>query len=84
MIQAPQGDGRPCPTQVEQWKPCLVQPCFRWRYSSWSECRTEVSHQACFSLLFLRLPRLPLSCLKLRLRRVLDVFLLLFSLRNKS
>uniref|UniRef100_H3CL39 Thrombospondin type-1 domain-containing protein 7A n=1 Tax=Tetraodon nigroviridis TaxID=99883 RepID=H3CL39_TETNG len=41
VIQAPQGDGRPCPPQMEQWKPCLVQPCFHWRYSSWSECRTE-------------------------------------------
>lgn len=46
MIQAPQGDGRPCPPQMEQWKPCLVRPCFHWRYSSWSECRTEVSHPA--------------------------------------
>lgn len=45
MVQAPQGDGRPCPPQVEQWKPCLVQPCFHWRYSGWSECRTEVSSQ---------------------------------------
>uniref|UniRef100_A0A674P765 Thrombospondin, type I, domain containing 7Aa n=1 Tax=Takifugu rubripes TaxID=31033 RepID=A0A674P765_TAKRU len=41
VTQAPQGDGRPCPTQVEQWKPCLVKPCFHWRYGSWSECRTE-------------------------------------------
>lgn len=45
MVQAPQGDGRPCPPQMTQWKPCLVQPCFHWRYSSWSECRTEVSSQ---------------------------------------
>lgn len=45
MIQAPQGDGRPCPSQMEQWKPCLVKPCFHWRYGSWSECRTEVSQQ---------------------------------------
>ncbi|XP_068190028.1 thrombospondin type-1 domain-containing protein 7A [Antennarius striatus] len=41
VIQAPQGDGRPCPSQMEQWKPCLVKPCYRWRYSSWSECRSE-------------------------------------------
>ncbi|XP_030267680.1 thrombospondin type-1 domain-containing protein 7A [Sparus aurata] len=41
VIQAPQGDGRPCPSQMEQWKPCLVKPCYSWRYSSWSECKTE-------------------------------------------
>ncbi|XP_077362253.1 thrombospondin type-1 domain-containing protein 7A-like [Festucalex cinctus] len=41
VIQAPQGDGRPCPTQMQQWKPCLVKPCYRWRYSVWSECKSE-------------------------------------------
>ncbi|XP_068603077.1 thrombospondin type-1 domain-containing protein 7A [Brachionichthys hirsutus] len=41
VMQAPQGDGRPCPPQMEQWKPCLVKPCYRWRYSTWSECRSE-------------------------------------------
>ncbi|XP_039858562.1 thrombospondin type-1 domain-containing protein 7A [Simochromis diagramma] len=41
VIQAPQGDGRPCPSQMEQWKPCLVKPCYRWRYSAWSECKSE-------------------------------------------
>ncbi|TMS18078.1 Thrombospondin type-1 domain-containing protein 7A [Larimichthys crocea] len=41
VIQAPQGDGRPCPSQMEQWKPCLVKPCFSWRYSAWSECKSE-------------------------------------------
>ncbi|XP_013765928.1 thrombospondin type-1 domain-containing protein 7A-like [Pundamilia nyererei] len=41
VVQAPQGDGRPCPSQMEQWKPCLVKPCYRWRYSAWSECKSE-------------------------------------------
>ncbi|XP_067467764.1 thrombospondin type-1 domain-containing protein 7A [Thunnus thynnus] len=41
VIQAPQGDGRPCPSQMEQWKPCLVKPCYSWRYSAWSECKSE-------------------------------------------
>uniref|UniRef100_A0A3Q3WEJ1 Thrombospondin type-1 domain-containing protein 7A n=1 Tax=Mola mola TaxID=94237 RepID=A0A3Q3WEJ1_MOLML len=41
VTQAPQGDGRPCPSQMEQWKPCLVKPCYRWRYSTWSECKSE-------------------------------------------
>uniref|UniRef100_A0A3B3BBP5 Thrombospondin type-1 domain-containing protein 7A n=1 Tax=Oryzias melastigma TaxID=30732 RepID=A0A3B3BBP5_ORYME len=41
VVQASQGDGRPCPSQMEQWKPCPVRPCFRWQYSAWSECRVE-------------------------------------------
>ncbi|AWP15681.1 putative thrombospondin type-1 domain-containing protein 7A-like [Scophthalmus maximus] len=41
VVQASQGDGRPCPSQMEQWKPCPVRPCYRWRYSAWSECRVE-------------------------------------------
>uniref|UniRef100_A0A8C9T5G6 Thrombospondin type-1 domain-containing protein 7A n=1 Tax=Scleropages formosus TaxID=113540 RepID=A0A8C9T5G6_SCLFO len=41
VTQASQGDGRPCPTQMEQWKPCPARPCYRWRYSSWSECKAE-------------------------------------------
>ncbi|XP_034016704.1 thrombospondin type-1 domain-containing protein 7A-like [Thalassophryne amazonica] len=41
VIQAPQGDGRPCPNQMEQWKPCLVKPCYNWHYSAWSECKAE-------------------------------------------
>uniref|UniRef100_A0A3Q2QQS7 Thrombospondin type-1 domain-containing protein 7A n=1 Tax=Fundulus heteroclitus TaxID=8078 RepID=A0A3Q2QQS7_FUNHE len=41
IIQAPQGDGRPCPSQMKQWKPCSVKPCYSWRYSAWSECQSE-------------------------------------------
>ncbi|XP_028835225.1 thrombospondin, type I, domain containing 7Ab isoform X4 [Denticeps clupeoides] len=41
VIRASQGDGRPCPSQMEQWKPCPVRPCYRWQYSPWSECRVE-------------------------------------------
>ncbi|XP_077599244.1 thrombospondin type-1 domain-containing protein 7A [Stigmatopora nigra] len=41
VIQAHQGDGRPCPLQMQQWKPCLVKPCYNWRYSLWSECKSE-------------------------------------------
>lgn len=50
VTQAPQGDGRPCPSQMEQWKPCLVKPCYRWRYSTWSECKSEVSYPLSFFL----------------------------------
>ncbi|XP_016094391.1 thrombospondin type-1 domain-containing protein 7A-like [Sinocyclocheilus grahami] len=41
VIQASQGDGRPCFSQLEQWKPCPVKPCYSWRYSTWSPCRSE-------------------------------------------
>ncbi|CAB1320720.1 unnamed protein product, partial [Coregonus sp. 'balchen'] len=41
VLQVPQGDGRPCPLQREQWKPCPVRPCYQWRYSPWSECKSE-------------------------------------------
>ncbi|XP_072316265.1 thrombospondin, type I, domain containing 7Ab [Eucyclogobius newberryi] len=41
VVQASQGDGRPCPAHMQQWKPCPVRPCYSWRYSQWSECRVE-------------------------------------------
>ncbi|KAK7877677.1 hypothetical protein WMY93_031614, partial [Mugilogobius chulae] len=41
VVQASQGDGRPCPSHMQQWKPCPVRPCYSWRYSQWSECRVE-------------------------------------------
>ncbi|XP_063755232.1 thrombospondin type-1 domain-containing protein 7A isoform X1 [Eleginops maclovinus] len=41
VTQVPQGDGRPCPPQMEQWKPCLVKPCYSWRYGAWSDCKSE-------------------------------------------
>ncbi|XP_063042222.1 thrombospondin type-1 domain-containing protein 7A [Engraulis encrasicolus] len=40
VIQVSQGDGRPCPPQLEQWKPCPVKPCHSWRYGAWSPCST--------------------------------------------
>ncbi|KYO26723.1 hypothetical protein Y1Q_0019191 [Alligator mississippiensis] len=36
-----QGDGRPCPSQMEQFKPCPVKPCYRWQYGQWAECKVE-------------------------------------------
>ncbi|XP_051527151.1 thrombospondin type-1 domain-containing protein 7A [Myxocyprinus asiaticus] len=41
VIQASQGDGRPCSSHLEQWKPCPVKPCYSWRYSAWSPCKSE-------------------------------------------
>nr|XP_020855680.1 thrombospondin type-1 domain-containing protein 7A isoform X4 [Phascolarctos cinereus] len=44
VIQPFQGDGRPCPALMEQFKPCLVKPCYRWQYGQWSNCRVEDAH----------------------------------------
>ncbi|XP_069067932.1 thrombospondin type-1 domain-containing protein 7A [Pleurodeles waltl] len=41
VIQPCQGDGRPCPSQMEQTKPCPVNPCYRWQYGQWSDCKVE-------------------------------------------
>ncbi|XP_041421849.1 thrombospondin type-1 domain-containing protein 7A isoform X2 [Xenopus laevis] len=41
VIQPSQGDGRPCPSQMEQSKPCPVKPCYRWQYGRWSLCKVE-------------------------------------------
>lgn len=42
VTQPFQGDGRPCPSQMEQFKPCPIKPCYRWQYSPWEECKVEV------------------------------------------
>ncbi|XP_039199733.1 thrombospondin type-1 domain-containing protein 7A isoform X1 [Crotalus tigris] len=41
VTQPFQGDGRPCPSQMEQFKPCPVKPCYRWQHSPWEECKVE-------------------------------------------
>ncbi|XP_038626243.1 thrombospondin type-1 domain-containing protein 7A [Tachyglossus aculeatus] len=41
VTQPHQGDGRPCPAQMEQAKPCPVNPCYRWQYSPWSLCTVQ-------------------------------------------
>uniref|UniRef100_A0A8C4QZI4 Spondin-like TSP1 domain-containing protein n=1 Tax=Eptatretus burgeri TaxID=7764 RepID=A0A8C4QZI4_EPTBU len=40
-LVSPRGGGRPCPSQLEQSKPCPARPCFRWQLSHWSDCRVE-------------------------------------------
>uniref|UniRef100_A0A3Q2FT45 Thrombospondin, type I, domain containing 7Aa n=1 Tax=Cyprinodon variegatus TaxID=28743 RepID=A0A3Q2FT45_CYPVA len=60
VIQAPQGDGRPCPSQMKQWKPCLVKPCYSWRYSPWSDCKSEVTNSSSFLI--------AIECEKLKVR----------------
>ncbi|XP_075922309.1 thrombospondin type-1 domain-containing protein 7A isoform X2 [Petromyzon marinus] len=41
VLQEPRGEGRSCPLQMEQNKPCAVTPCYRWQLGEWSECKVE-------------------------------------------
>lgn len=42
LLQA-QGEGRPCPAELTQYKNCAVKPCYSWALGEWSPCRMEVS-----------------------------------------
>lgn len=35
-------EGRPCPLQLTQTKPCPIRPCYTWLLSDWSPCTVEV------------------------------------------
>ncbi|KAG8548211.1 hypothetical protein GDO81_026154 [Engystomops pustulosus] len=37
-----EGEGRPCPTQLTQYRSCAVNPCYSWNFGQWSTCRVEV------------------------------------------
>ncbi|XP_039613314.1 thrombospondin type-1 domain-containing protein 7B isoform X2 [Polypterus senegalus] len=39
--QQSHGEGRPCPSQLTQVKPCPVKPCYTWILGDWSKCRVE-------------------------------------------
>ncbi|MBZ3873498.1 Thrombospondin type-1 domain-containing protein 7A [Sciurus carolinensis] len=41
VTQPFQGDGRPCPSLMEQSKPCPVKPCYQWQYGQWSPCQVQ-------------------------------------------
>ncbi|XP_012494191.1 PREDICTED: thrombospondin type-1 domain-containing protein 7A [Propithecus coquereli] len=41
VTQPFQGDGRPCPSLMDQSKPCPVKPCYRWQYGQWSPCQVQ-------------------------------------------
>lgn len=41
VTQPFQGDGRPCPSLMEQSKPCPVKPCYHWQYGQWSPCQVQ-------------------------------------------
>ncbi|MFT7818109.1 thrombospondin type-1 domain-containing protein 7B-like [Arapaima gigas] len=41
VIQPAHEQGRPCPSQLSQTKPCPIRPCYSWLLSEWSSCRVE-------------------------------------------
>lgn len=41
IIMPTQGDGRRCPTELTQQKPCPVTPCYSWVLGNWSACKLE-------------------------------------------
>ncbi|XP_004626441.1 thrombospondin type-1 domain-containing protein 7B [Octodon degus] len=41
IIIPTQGEGRPCPTELIQQKPCPVRPCSSWVLGNWSACKLE-------------------------------------------
>ncbi|KAM4697904.1 thrombospondin type-1 domain-containing protein 7B [Rhinophrynus dorsalis] len=41
IIMQAQGEGRPCPTQLKQYKSCPIYPCYVWSYGEWSKCKVE-------------------------------------------
>lgn len=42
ILQEAHEQGRPCPSQLAQTKPCFIRPCYRWLISDWSPCTLEV------------------------------------------
>lgn len=42
ILQEAHEEGRPCPSQLTQTKPCPIRPCYRWLVSDWSPCTLEV------------------------------------------
>ncbi|XP_053326814.1 thrombospondin type-1 domain-containing protein 7B [Spea bombifrons] len=34
-------NGRPCPTQLNQYKSCPIYPCYTWSFGEWSSCMIE-------------------------------------------
>ncbi|KAF7655323.1 hypothetical protein LDENG_00057900 [Lucifuga dentata] len=38
ILQEAHEEGRPCPTQLTQTKPCPIRPCYTWLLSDWSPC----------------------------------------------
>ncbi|XP_052804646.1 thrombospondin type-1 domain-containing protein 7A-like [Mya arenaria] len=38
IVEKPRGNGRKCPPELEQHKPCFLRGCYQWFVSDWSEC----------------------------------------------
>ncbi|XP_064167589.1 thrombospondin type-1 domain-containing protein 7B isoform X1 [Anguilla rostrata] len=41
VLQQAREEGRPCPSQLSQIKPCPIRPCYRWVLGEWSPCHVE-------------------------------------------
>ncbi|KAF4086551.1 hypothetical protein AMELA_G00084810 [Ameiurus melas] len=41
VLQEDHEEGRPCPSQLSQTKPCPVRPCYSWLLGDWSSCYVE-------------------------------------------
>ncbi|XP_068186329.1 thrombospondin type-1 domain-containing protein 7B [Antennarius striatus] len=41
ILQEAHEEGRPCPNQLIQIKPCPIRPCYTWLLSDWSSCIVE-------------------------------------------
>uniref|UniRef100_A0A3B1IIX4 Thrombospondin type-1 domain-containing protein 7A n=1 Tax=Astyanax mexicanus TaxID=7994 RepID=A0A3B1IIX4_ASTMX len=41
VLQEAHDEGRPCPSQLSQTKPCPIMPCFSWLLGDWTPCRVE-------------------------------------------
>ncbi|XP_041940176.1 thrombospondin type-1 domain-containing protein 7B isoform X1 [Alosa sapidissima] len=41
VLQPAHEEGRPCPSQLSQTKPCPIRPCYTWHLGEWSPCRVE-------------------------------------------
>ncbi|XP_043930899.1 thrombospondin type-1 domain-containing protein 7B [Protopterus annectens] len=41
VVLEAQGEGRPCPLQNTQYKPCPIKPCYSWVLGKWSSCTVE-------------------------------------------
>ncbi|XP_024919574.1 thrombospondin type-1 domain-containing protein 7B [Cynoglossus semilaevis] len=41
ILQEAHEEGRPCPSQLTQTKPCPIKPCYMWLLTDWSRCVVE-------------------------------------------
>ncbi|XP_060733030.1 thrombospondin type-1 domain-containing protein 7B [Tachysurus vachellii] len=41
VLQNAHEEGRPCPSQLSQTKPCPIRPCYSWLLGVWSSCHVE-------------------------------------------